>query len=336
MGGLGCPSSLYLTAAGVGTLGLADPDRVELSNLQRQVLYTEDDEGKPKVECAARTLQARNSRLRIVPHAEGITVDNAVDVIGGYDLVLDGTDNFASRLLINDAACLAGVPLIAASLFQFEAQIAIFHPRGGGPCYRCVFPEMPAGGEMPNCAEAGIFGALPGMVGSLQAMEAIKWITGCGEPLEGTMLAIDVLSHRSRRMRIDRDPACALCGDDRRILRPEPHLYAVSCEAPADRSEEIEPDAAAALERARFVDVREDFEWDICHLPGALHVPLGELENRADQLPTDVPLVIYCHHGGRSLRAVRQLRELGRDNAFSLAGGIDRWAVERDPSLARY
>lgn len=336
LGGLGCPSALYLAAAGIGRLGLAEFDRIETSNLQRQVLYTEGDVGKRKIDCAASALQARNRDLTLDLIPEGLTPENAVDVIRGYDLVLDGTDNFATRYLINDAAFFAKVPVISASLFQFECQVAVFAPSAGGPCYRCLFPDMPAPGEVPNCAEAGVFGALCGMVGSMQAMEAIKWITGTGEPLLSHLLTVDTLQQRHHRLRVDPDPACALCGSRPSITGIRPEIYRFACDPVDGNAPEIQPKEVTALTNALFVDVREPWEWELVRIPGALHLPLGEVSRRKDELPRDRPLVVYCHGGIRSLRAVEHLRAAGFSRAVSLQGGIDRWSVERDPTLPRY
>ncbi len=338
LGGLGCPSSLYLTAAGVGTLGLADFDRVDASNLQRQILYTEQDIGEAKISVAAKALQARNSQLQIHQHTDGITAENAVGILSDYDLVLDGTDNFSTRHLINDAAYFAGIPLISASLFQFDAQIAIFHPAAGGHCYRCAFPVMPEPGEVPNCADAGVFGALPGTAGALQAMEAVKWITGVGEPLIGNMLCLDVLTQRSRRVRLTKRSDCPLCGDAPTILSPDPALYQLACdasEAPG-QDEEISVAEAAQLANAHFLDVREDHELAICRIEGAAHIRLSELGDRLSEVPRDQPVVVFCHHGGRSLTAVRLLQNHDFTNARSMAGGIDQWAQQCDGSLPRY
>lgn len=335
LGGLGCPASLYLAAAGVGTLGLADFDRVDTSNLQRQVLYTDADVGAPKLERAAAALRARNPELVIEPHPEGLTPANAAELLSRYDLVLDGCDNFATRLLVNDAAFLAGVPWVCASLFQFEAQLSVFHPSAGGPCYRCAFPELPQPGEAPNCAEAGVFGALCGVAGSLQALEALKWITGLGEPLLGHLLVVDSLGARMRRLRLERDPACPLCGDSPRITTLDPANYRLHCDAPALPGE-LTPAEAAALRGALFLDVREPFEWDICRIGGSTLLPLGLLPARADSLPRDRTLVVLCHHGVRSARAAAFLRAAGFPRVYNLAGGIDRWAREIDPSMNRY
>ncbi len=334
-GGLGCPASLYLCAAGVGTLGLAEFDQVEASNLQRQVLYRDQDIGRPKLEAALEQLQARNPALKLQSHPEGITTENALELVSAYDLVLDGSDNFGTRYLVNDACVLAGVPLLSASLFQFEGQLSLFSPKHGGPCYRCLFPEMPAPGEVPNCAEAGVLGALCGVVGSLQALEALKWITGAGESLLGTLLSVDAWSQRHRRVRISRDPACAICGEQPHIQQLEASRYRFACEI-ALEDEELDIEQALSLDGVPWLDVREDYERELCAIEPSLHVPLRDLSNHYPELSKDRPLIVYCHHGGRSLKAVRELRDAGFTEAVSLRGGIDRWALERDPAMTRY
>jgi sulfur-carrier protein adenylyltransferase/sulfurtransferase len=336
LGGLGCPSSLYLAAAGVGVLGLADDDVVDLSNLQRQVLYTEADVGRPKLERAVEALQARNREVRIEPHPQRIVPGTALDIVGCYDLVLDGTDNFATRYLLNDACCFAGVPLLSASLSRFAAQLSLFDTPAGGPCYRCIFPHMPGRGEIPNCAEAGVLGALPGMLGSMQALEAIKWITGVGRPPVGTLWQWDALTLEARSFRYARDPGCPLCGATPSITGLRPENYPDACVAPAASGESIAPGPAAALSDAWFLDVREAEEWALCRLPGAHWIPLGALDARRHELPRDRPLVVYCHHGIRSLHAVRALRQTGWPQAVNLDGGIERWALEVDPTVPRY
>ncbi len=339
LGGLGSPAALYLNAAGVGTLGLADFDTVDESNLQRQILYTELDVGKSKLDCAARVLQERNGDTLIILHREGIQPDNVLDIMAQYDLVLDGTDNFPTRYLLNDAAYLAGIPLISASMFQFEAQVAVFDSKHDSGCYRCLYPDMPAAGDVPNCAEAGIFGALPGMAGAMQAIEAIKWITGVGEPLQGRLLMLDTLTHRNRMMRVPANPQCALCGSSPSIVDMQADRYAAPVCAVAaveEQPESITPDAAAKLTDALFVDVREPFELELCRIPGAVHIPLRDIPKRYAELPVERPLVMYCHKGMRSAVAAQQLREKGYRQVYNLSGGIDRWAQEMEPDMARY
>jgi adenylyltransferase/sulfurtransferase len=340
-GGLGSPAALYLAAAGVGTLGLADFDAVELHNLQRQILHREATVGQPKLDSAAATLRALNASVELRLHPEGVRPHNALELFAGYDLIIDGSDNFPTRYLNTDAACLAGKALVYGSIFQFEGQVTLFHPATGTPCYRCLFPTMPPPDSVPNCAEAGVLGALCGMIGSLQALEAIKFLTGAGVPLASRMLVVDGLAGRFSTVRLRKDPACPLCGPTPRIRAIDPAAYAWNCaSAGAAVPEEIDPAAARALLAAAppplLIDVREDDERAICQLPAGRHIPLRHLPAHLAELPRAGTLIVYCHHGYRSLRAARLLREHGLAGACSLAGGIDRWAREVDPAMARY
>ncbi|MGE9292842.1 MAG: molybdopterin-synthase adenylyltransferase MoeB [Puniceicoccales bacterium] len=344
MGGLGSPVSLYLAAGGVGTLGLADFDKVEEHNLQRQVLHTQAAVGRPKLDSAAERLRAINRGCKLELHAGGITLDNAVDLISQYDLVIDGSDNFPTRYLVNDAAFFAKRPLVYGSIFQFEGQVSVFDPNVGGPCYRCLFPQMPEPGTVPNCEQAGVFGALCGIVGSYQAMEAIKYLLGIGESLRGRLLMIDALSSRITTLNLKKDPDCPLCGHSPHITDLQPGNYEFSCETePEPQTEEsiMEIDVQttktrAATESPILLDVREGFEREICQLPDSQHIPLGQLPAQASALPKDAEIIVYCHHGARSLRATKYLRDVGFDKAVSMAGGIDAWALEIDPSMTRY
>ncbi len=343
MGGLGSPAALYLAAAGVGRIGLADFDKVEAHNLQRQIIHTEAGVGGPKLDSAMERLRALNSGVELVPHPEGVTVDNTRELFGQYDVILDGTDNFPTRYLNNDAAFLAGKPLVYGSIFQFEGQVSVFDPASGGPCYRCLFPRMPAPGEVPNCDEAGVFGALCGTVGSTQALEALKLIMGIGEPLRGRLLVLDTLTQRQTTIRVKPDPACPLCGAQPGITTLDAANYEFTCETEPDMSEsEIEIDvhaAKAVLEAnngAVLLDVREPYEADICQVTGSRLIPLKELPQRFSDLPKDKPLLVYCHHGMRSLRATEFLRRQGYEQAQSVIGGIHSWAEEIEPSMQRY
>ncbi|MBK1859038.1 molybdopterin-synthase adenylyltransferase MoeB [Cerasicoccus arenae] len=344
LGGLGSPASLYLAAAGLGTLGLADFDVVEPHNLQRQILHGDTDSGRKKLDSGIESLRAINPKIELIRHPEGITVDNAVDLISQYDLVLDGSDNFPTRYLVNDAAFFAGKPLVYGSIFQFEGQVSIFEPCAGGPCYRCLFPQMPEPGTVPNCEEAGVFGALCGVVGSNQAMESIKRLINVGESLMGRLLVIDSLAQRHRTLKLKPDPQCPLCGHTPSITDIRPENYEWSCAAPDTTSEEIPmeisvQEAHAQLQQAPpplFLDVREDFEVAIAKIDGAIEIPLGELPLRWEALDAKAPLLVYCHHGMRSLRATEFLRSKGLDGAVSIRGGIDAWSREINPELARY
>lgn len=346
LGGLGSPCALYLAAAGVGTLGLADNDTVALHNLQRQILHRDADVGRPKVETGAATLRALNPTVRLVAHPEGVTPENALSLFSGYDVIVDGSDNFATRYLVNDAAVLAKKPLVAGSVFRFEGQLAVFDTPAGGPCYRCLFPEPPAPGSAPACGEAGVLGALPGVIGAMQAMEVVKLITGAGEPLRGRLFLYDGLAARSRTLSVPRNPECPCCGARPTLGALDPARYgAAPCAAPAGRGEgetplEIDVAGARALasssEPPLLLDVREAHELRVCRLAAATHIPMGEIPDRLSELPMNRRILVLCHHGGRSLRVTRFLRDNGFPRTTNIRGGIDRWAVEIDSSLRRY
>lgn len=344
LGGLGSPAALYLAAAGVGTLGLVEFDKVETHNLQRQILYPCAAVGQSKLASAATQLTALNPHCKLNLHPQRLHADNVLERLAAYDLILDGSDNFPTRYLINDAAYLTHKPLVHGSLSGFEGQVSFFHPmrrQSPSPCYRCVFPEMPPPGAVPNCAEAGVFGALCGVVGSLQAMEAIKYLIGIGETLEQRLLAIDALTLRFRLLNIKKDPNCPLCRQQPQIKDLQPSRYQYSCTvATADSILEINPcQAQAQLQSDHpplLLDVREPFENELCALDNSLLIPTGQLADQLDKLPKDRPLLVYCHYGQRSITSVRWLRSKGYEQAVSLAGGIDAWAQQIDPTLPRY
>ncbi len=344
MGGLGSPVSLYLAAGGIGTLGLADFDKVEEHNLQRQVLHTQAAVGRSKLDSAAERLHALNHGCNLELHRGGITLDNAVELISQYDLVVDGSDNFPTRYLVNDAAYFARRPLVYGSIFQFEGQVSLFEPHAGGPCYRCLFPQIPAPGTVPNCEQAGVFGALCGIVGSHQAMEALKYLLGVGESLRGRLLVIDALDTRIRTLNLKKDPHCPLCGSEPAISGLQAGNYEFSCETDEPQTEETQMEIDIHTAQAKresgenpvLLDVRESFEREICQIDGSSHIPLAQLGTQADALPRDTEIIVYCHHGARSLRAAKLLRERGFDQAVSMAGGIDQWAREIDPAMTRY
>ena len=350
-GGLGSPLALQLAAAGVGRIGLVDPDRVDESNLHRQLLYGSADVGRLKVEAAAARLRDLNPHLEVVPVAERFAVGNALALVRGFDLVADGTDNFPTRYLVNDACVLAGRPNVFASVQRFEGQLTVFDA-GRGPCYRCLFPEPPGEGLVPSCADAGVLGVVPGLLGTLQASEALKLLLGLGEPPVGRLLLIDLLRLRCREVRFTRRAGCAACspeGRARLVLSDEPGCMTAPCApcAPAEADTASEPlafdlpvrDLARWRdERRRFtlLDVRTAEELAVAALPGARHLPLHELPRRLAELPPDEPLVVVCHLGGRSAQAVAFLRARGFPQAVNLDGGIDAWSVEVDPSVPRY
>jgi molybdopterin/thiamine biosynthesis adenylyltransferase/rhodanese-related sulfurtransferase len=350
-GGLGSPIALYLAAAGVGRLVLVDFDRVEESNLQRQILFGQSDLGRFKVEVASRRLAETNPHVVVEALAERFTAANARRLVGSVDLVLDGTDNFPTRYLINDACVLSGKPFVYGSIYRFEGQAALF-ATPGGPCYRCLFPEPPPEGLVPNCAEGGVLGVLPGMIGSIQANEALKYLAGVGTPLAGRLLVLDALSMRVRDVRVPRDPACPVCGDTPSIreLREIESVCDVPASAatesaamddfpqdlPAELAVEDFAQLRAAMPQLQVIDVRMPVEWEIAHLEGAVLVPLPELESRLAELDAGAPTVVYCHLGGRSAAAARLLRARGFDRVANLTGGIDAWSVRVDPALRRY
>ncbi len=342
-GGLGSPAALYLAAAGVGTLGLVDFDCVDASNLQRQVLYGTPDVGRPKLEAASERLRALNPDVHVVLHAEKLEARNAMDVLSGYDVVIDGTDTFPSRYLANDVAVWLGLPLVYGSIMRFEGQVSVFHAKAGGPCYRCLFPEPPPPELAPNCAEAGVLGVLPGVVGTLQATEAIKLLLGIGEPLVGRLLVYDALALEFREFRIPRDPACAVCGDAPTIT--EPIDYETFCRGRSEAVQSVpEIDARALAARLAsaepplLVDVREPWEAETASIPGARLIPLGELPDRLGELDgfRERPIVVHCRTGGRSRRACELLLAKGFGRVENLAGGIDGWSRDVDPSVPRY
>lgn len=338
-GGLGCPALQYLAAAGVGTLGIVDDDRVSRSNLQRQILYTDADVGEMKVAVAAERLMAMNPDIRCVRHALRLTVDNALELIGQYDLVLDGSDNFATRYLVNDACVLAGKPLVYGALHRYQGQVSVFNFEGG-PTYRCLFPEPPNPKDAPNCSEIGVLGFLPGIVGVMQATEVIKVLTGIGEPLAGKLLIFDALKMSQTIVRFKRVPGYAQVTELKEIE------YTCGVSSTESDSEEITPaelQAQMQLNGAalQVVDVREGWERALYRID-SVHVPLGSiLDQTADLeaagLKTDLPTCVYCKGGVRSMKALQVLKShYGFSEIKSLAGGILEWGEQIDPSIESY
>lgn len=344
LGGLGSPASLYLAAAGVGTLGLADPDSVDLSNLHRQVLHHTGAIGEKKTESAREALATLNPHCQFITHEDGITPQNALGIFQQYDLIVDGSDNFPTRYLVNDAAFLAGKPLIYGSIFQFEGQVSVFHPASGTPCYRCLFPDLPEPGTVPNCAEAGVLGALCGIIGSWQAVEALKWILQIGEPLTGKIKVIDTLNGRERLVALKKNPHCPLCSEHATITSIDARAYQQVCtpeevtesSLPAEISVEATAAALQETEKPILLDVREDIERRICYIPNSLHIPMGQIPLQWNSLPRDQRILVYCHHGMRSLQTVHYLRDHGLLQTQSVQGGIDAWSRNIDPTIARY
>ncbi len=336
-GGLGYPAALYLAAAGVGTIVLVDADRVDATNLQRQIIHRSEDVGLPKVESARRRLGELNPNVRVEVIDERLTSANARAVIRSVDVVLDGSDNFPTRYLVNDACVLEGKPLVYGSIFRFEGQVSLFAPEG--PCYRCLFSDPPPAGLVPNCAEGGVVGALPGIIGSLQALEAIKWIIGAGESLVGRLLLFDGMQMTFREVGLRKDPDCPVCGTHPTVT--ELIDYEAFCGMPShDEGAEIDPAEVAGRLAASppplLLDVREQWEWDVAHLEGSLHIPLGQLPGRLQEVDTRREIVTLCHHGMRSLHARDLLLGAGFSRVRSLAGGIDAWAEVVEPGMRRY
>jgi molybdopterin/thiamine biosynthesis adenylyltransferase/rhodanese-related sulfurtransferase len=341
-GGLGSPAALYLAAAGVGRIGLCDFDRVDLSNLQRQVLYGTSDVGAPKMEVAARRLHELNPDVEIVVHETRLDASNAREIFAGYDVVLDGTDTFPSRYLTSDVCVWLKKPLVSGSVMRFEGQVAVFDTRSG-PCYRCLFPEPPPPELAPNCAEAGVLGVLPGLVGVIQATELLKLLLGIGEPLVGRLLVYDALAMEFKTFRIPKDPRCAVCGPEPTITGPIDYTaFCAGNGAEQPAIPEIGPralaDRMAAGADLLLLDVREPFEAELARIPGARLIPLGELEARLGDLDAwrTREVVVHCRTGGRSRRGCDLLRSKGFERVSNLAGGIEAWAREIDPEMKRY
>jgi molybdopterin/thiamine biosynthesis adenylyltransferase/rhodanese-related sulfurtransferase len=349
-GGLGSPAALYLAAAGIGQLGIVDADEVEISNLQRQIAHGTSDVGRRKVDSAAARVHELNPHVDVRRYHVRLTSANAMSVLADYDVVVDGTDNFQTRYLINDACVLLGKPNVYGSVLRFEGQASVFSS-GDGPCYRCLFREPPPPGLVSNCAEGGVIGVLPGLVGTIQATETIKLITGIGETLAGRLLLVDALRMRFRSIQIARDPECRACGTrEIRALIDYDAFCGVSTDVDAragdDSGEtvgdddEMTPLALSARIRdgapLSVIDVREPYEWAIARIPGARLIPLGSLPDALDSLDPGAEHVVYCHLGMRSAAAADWMRERGFARVRNLTGGIDRWSLEVDPSTRRY
>ncbi len=330
-GGLGSPAALYLAAAGVGRIGLVDFDGVEVSNLQRQILHGTSQVGRPKLDSAVARLGDLNPHVTLEPFPTRLSGANAPEILSRFDLTIDGTDNFPTRYLINAASVHLGKPFIYGSIDRFAGQVAVFGAPGG-PCYRCLFPEPPAEDLIPNCAMAGVLGVVPGVVGTLQATEAIKLILGIGSPLVGRLLLYDALSARVQEVAIRRDPACPGCGG-RRVEPPEPLATApIPSEITVAELARLTTGDGATV---AILDVREDWEWDLGRIEGARHIPLPSLGERLDELDRGLEIVAVCHKGSRS-RLAQQILGAAGFRARSLAGGIDAWAAEIDQRILRY
>ena len=338
-GGLGSPAALYLAAAGVGTLGIADADRVELSNLQRQILHGTPDVGSTKVASSAKRIGDLNPHVQVEPHELRLDAACAADVLREYDVVVDGSDNFPTRYLVNDTCVWLGKPLVYGSIFRFEGQVSVFDA-ARGPCYRCLYAEPPPPELVPNCAEGGVLGVLPGIVGSLQALEALKLVLGVGESLVGRLLLFDALALSFRELRLRKDPDCPVCGERPTITEPiDYHAFCGVNGAGADQGDVTAQGLAgelAAGESLLLLDVRQPWEWEIARIEGSRLVPLGDLATRLREVDTRAPIVAICHRGQRSAQARDLLRAAGYTRVRSLAGGIDDWARVVEPGMARY
>jgi adenylyltransferase/sulfurtransferase len=344
-GGLGSPLTVYLAAAGIGTIGLVDFDVVDDSNLQRQILYGSSDVGRPKLQAAAERLRDINPYVRIVPYETRLSSENALEIFRDFDVVADGTDNFPTRYLVNDACVLTGKPNVYASIFRFEGQASVFWAEKG-PCYRCLYSEPPPPGLVPSCAEGGVLGILPGLLGVIQATETIKLVLGTGDSLVGRLLLVDALAMRFRELKLRKNPDCVVCGGNPTVtklidyeefcgIRQEETMAATAGGIP----EISVQDFKAMRDRGDdfvVVDVREPHEFAICSLPKSVKIPLGTLPQNLNKLSTADEIVVHCKLGGRSAKAVQFLRDAGFKKVRNLAGGIDRWAAEIEPGMPRY
>ncbi len=343
VGGLGSPAALYLAAAGIGTLGLVDSDVVDASNLQRQVLFGTAAVGTGKLAAAAARLADLNPSVRLEPHETRLTSANAMSILADYDVIVDGSDNFPTRYLVNDACALLGKPDVYGSIFRFEGQVSVFRA-DLGPCYRCLYRDPPPAELVPSCEEAGVLGVLPGIVGALQAAEAIKLVLGAGEPLVARLLLVDALTMRFRELALVKDPDCPLCGPRRTVtgLIDYDAFCGAAPAAARGREGTMEltvfelKEALARGERPMLVDVRQPWEVELCRIDGSHHIPLHQLPERLAEIAADAAVVTICHTGKRSLQAARFLQAHGVTNARSLTGGVDAWAVSVDPTMARY
>lgn len=344
-GGLGSPLGMYLAAAGIGALGLVDFDLVDHTNLHRQVIHGTEDIGRPKVESAKDRIHSINPNVNVLPIKARLSSENVMDIIKDYDIVIDGTDNFPTRYLVNDACIFAGKPNIYGSIFRFEGQATVFKPKEG-PCYRCLFPEPPPPGEIPSCAEGGVLGVLPGIIGLIQATEAIKLILGKGQSLAGRLLLFNALEMKFREVNIRRDPKCPVCGDRPTVTQlidynefcglgrgqeDQANLSGIAEVTATEIKELLNKNGHIVL-----IDVREPHEYEIASIPGAKLMPLGELTSRLNELDTADDIVVHCKTGARSAKAIRILQQFGFKKLRNLKGGITAWSEEVDPSVPRY
>ncbi|MCA1728124.1 MAG: molybdopterin-synthase adenylyltransferase MoeB [Actinobacteria bacterium] len=342
-GGLGAPLAMYLAAAGVGTIGVVDFDVVDESNLQRQIIHGTSDVGRPKMESALDRIKDINPNVKVETYEEPLTSENALDIFKDYDIIVDGTDNFPTRYLVNDACVLLGKPNVYGSIFRFEGQASVFYAEEG-PCYRCLYPEPPPPGLVPSCAEGGVLGILPGAIGTIQATETVKLILGIGEPLIGRLLLYDALGMSFREMKLRKDPNCPVCGENPTVT--ELIDYQEFCGIPQAQAAEQEngvpeitvQDLKQKLDNGEDVnvlDVRERHEYEVANL-GVKLIPLGELPQRLAELDQDESFAIHCKTGGRSAKAVKLLQDAGFQHVYNVKGGITAWSEEIDPSIPKY
>lgn len=342
-GGLGSPLGLYLAAAGVGRIGIVDFDVVDHSNLQRQIIHSTNDIGRPKLESAKERINGVNPHVEVETYPVQLTSENALDIMTEYDVIVDGTDNFPTRYLVNDACVLLKKPNVYGSIFRFEGQASVFYSEEG-PCYRCLYAEPPPPGLVPSCAEGGVLGVLPGIIGTIQAAETIKLLLGIGTPLIGRLLLLDALSMQFRELKLRKNPDCPICGEHPTI----DHLidYQAFCGVvPQSTNGEMQKEFEISVDELKkkldisedvfVVDVREPHEYKIVNINGYL-IPLNDLPNRVNELDSSKDIVVHCHHGGRSAKAVEFLKQVGFKKVKNLVGGIDEWARKIDPSLPRY
>ncbi len=338
-GGLGAPVAMYLAAAGVGTIGLVDFDVVDVSNLQRQVIHGTKDIGKKKIDSAEETMRDINPLVKIIKHDVALTSENALAIMGDYDIIADGTDNFPTRFLINDACVILNKPNVYASIFRFEGQATIFAAEGG-PCYRCLYPEPPPPGLVPSCAEGGVLGILPGVVGLIQATEVVKLILGAGEPLIGRLMLYDALAMRFRELKLRKNPECVCATGDMKLIDYDHFCGIVKQPEPPPLVNEIGPKEVKAMidERKDFIliDVREPHEFQIGRIPTSNLIPLGELPKRISDLDPNAQYVLHCKMGGRSAKGCDVLRAAGFKRVLNMTGGITAWSEQVDPTVPKY
>jgi len=347
-GGLGAPLGLYLSAAGIGRIGIVDFDVVDFTNLQRQVIHSTQDVGRKKLDSAAEKMQAINPHVNVVKHETALSSENALDILKDYDLVVDGTDNFPTRYLVNDACVLLGKPNVYGSIFRFEGQATVFAYEGG-PCYRCLYPEPPPPGLVPSCAEGGVLGILPGTIGLIQATETVKLILGIGQPLVGRLLLYDALSMRFRELKLRKNPECPVCGDHPTITKlidyhqfcgvPQQASSTPAQEAKLNEGEIDVTEVKRKIDRGDnfvLIDVREPHEYKICNIPGAKLIPLGEFPRHVGEFDPQADIVIHCRSGVRSAKACAVLRQAGFQHVRNMVGGILAWSDKVDPSVPKY